>query len=601
MCGIAGIIGRYDQSDKNKISEAMKHRGPDGVGFFDNEKFCFIHTLLKIMDLSDNSIQPMIDQRNGNVIIFNGSIYNYKDLRKKFFSNINLKSNTDTEILLYLYQKFGIDFLKYIKGMFSIALFDKKLNKIYIIRDRFGIKPLFYFSDSDYFIFASEIKILLSHKIIKNSLSLDVNEVLKFIGHRQIYGFEKTLLKNIKILEPSKYIEFDLMKKKLKIETYNYEIEKLKLNENCDNQFFEKKFDEAVGFHTITEHKKIACLLSGGIDSGLLSVVLKAQSDGKEIHTFSSILNEPNVENKNIPRLVKENNFIQHYLYEDSINFFDDHLKTIKDMDQPTPDAATTVHNAICREVSKNGFKVLFSGNGGDEHFFGYPLHIYGYLSDALNNKNINEFFSRVNQIKKYSDRKELILRSLKELINLNIINSYKRYQLSRRLKHLDINSSFQEIKFYENLSDNIFKNIVMNYSTHWGMQSFLDYEDKNSMAYGIECRVPYLDYDLADLSFKTSLNKHFEIGTKSLLRNHTKMPNYIRNASDKFAFAANLGGYIDKNINKIREKIFYEFKDIPLINVNKLIKLLDKKNDKDYVIFFRTYSYGVWYKTIFE
>ena len=87
MCGIAGIIGRYDQSDKKKISEAMKHRGPDGLGFFDNDKFCFIHTLLKIMDLSNNSIQPMIDQNNGNVIIFNGSIYNYKDLRDKFFSN----------------------------------------------------------------------------------------------------------------------------------------------------------------------------------------------------------------------------------------------------------------------------------------------------------------------------------------------------------------------------------------------------------------------------------------------------------------------------------------------------------------------------------
>ena len=118
MCGIAGIIGKYDQSDKYKISETMKHRGPDGVGFFDGENFCFIHSLLKIMDLSDSSIQPMIDKDTGNVIIFNGSIYNYKDLRNKYFSNINFKSNTDTEILLYLYQKFGMDFLKYIRECF---------------------------------------------------------------------------------------------------------------------------------------------------------------------------------------------------------------------------------------------------------------------------------------------------------------------------------------------------------------------------------------------------------------------------------------------------------------------------------------------------
>ena len=96
----------------------------------------------------------MIDENNGNVIIFNGSIYNYKDLKKKFFFNQNFKSNTDTEILLKLYSKFGIDFLKYFKGMFAIAIYDKKLNKIFIIRDRFGIKPLFYFSDSNFFVFA---------------------------------------------------------------------------------------------------------------------------------------------------------------------------------------------------------------------------------------------------------------------------------------------------------------------------------------------------------------------------------------------------------------------------------------------------------------
>ena len=173
MCGIAGIIGNYNKEDQNKILQSMKHRGPDGNGLYDNKNFCFIHTLLKIMDLSNKSLQPMIDENNGNVIIFNGSIYNYKDLKKKFFFNQNFKSNTDTEILLKLYSKFGIDFLKYLKGMFAIAIYDKKLNKIFIIRDRFGIKPLFYFSNLNFFIFASEIKILTKNHLVKNSLSLD--------------------------------------------------------------------------------------------------------------------------------------------------------------------------------------------------------------------------------------------------------------------------------------------------------------------------------------------------------------------------------------------------------------------------------------------
>lgn len=600
MCGIAGIIGKYSESEKLMIANEMRHRGPDGVGFFENKNFCFIHTLLKIMDLSPNSKQPMIDHENGNVIIFNGAIYNYKELRDKFFKNKKLTSDTDTEILLLLYQKFGIKFLDKVKGMFSLAIYDKKNEKIFIIRDRYGIKPLYYYNDSDHFIFASEIKILLKHKKIKSTLNLNVDEVLKFIGHRQILGFKNTLLKNIKSLEQGRILELDIKTKNFKIDFYDQKIDNFNLSENINNNIFENKFNEVIKYHTITEHKKIACLLSGGIDSSLLSILLKSQSEDKEIHTFSSILDNPNEENLNIKKLVKENNFFHHFVSENSINFFDDHLKTIKDMDQPTADAATTLHNVLCREVSKNGFKVLFSGNGGDEHFFGYPLHIYGFLASILDQKKFRLYFNELKKIKKYSAKKELFIRSIKELFSQKILNQIKRKQLKSRVKHLEFNyDHIKNVNFYENFSNNIFKNIIMNYKTHWGLQSFLDYEDKNSMAYGIECRVPFLDSDIANINFNTKLSKHFEFGTKSLLRKHSKMPIYIGNKREKYGFAANLEGYVDKNIDKMNEKIFYEFKDVPLIKRDKLIDM-SKSNNKDYGVFFRTYSYGVWYKHTF-
>ena len=597
MCGIAGIIGNYSDFDKMNISKSMKHRGPDGVNFYDNQKFCFIHSLLKIMDLSNNSTQPMKDERNGNVIIFNGSIYNYKILRKQFFSNINFKSNTDTEVILHLYEKFGMDFLKYIKGMFAIAIYDKKRGKIIIARDKYGIKPLFYFSNESKFIFASEIKMLLTQNEIKESLKVDINEVLKFIGYRIISGFDKTLLKNIKVLEPSKYLVFNLNNHKFEINSYNFDNENLNFNNDFNQESFNETLNKAIELQTITEHKKIACFLSGGIDSSLLSLILKNQAKDKEIHIFSSILNKPNEENKNIEQLVKENNFIHHYVREDSLNFFEDHQKTIYDMDQPTPDAATTIHNLLCKEVSKNDFKVLFSGNGGDEHFFGYSLHIYGYLASNFSLSNLN-FFSKVFDLNKLYQGEKFFLRSIKELIPKSILNKFKRIQLSNRLKHLDTNYNLSKINFYEDLSDNIFKNIVLNYKTHWGMQSFLDYEDKNSMAYGIECRVPYLDYNLANFSFKTKMDHHFKHGSKSLLRKNKFLPTYIANSKKKFGFASNFEGYLDKNIKQIKEKIFYEFKNIPLIDIEKLVKLADKKNHRD--IFFRTYSYGLWYNNIF-
>ncbi len=177
-------------------------------------------------------------------------------------------------------------------------------------------------------------------------------------------------------------------------------------------------------------------------------------------------------------------------------------------------------------------------------------------------------------------------------------MNYFKQRQLAERIGHLDIDIDKNKIKFYENLSNDIFKNIVLNYKSHWGLQSFLDYEDKNSMAYGIECRVPFLYEDLNNFVNSINIDEHFEIGPKSLIRKHNKIPNYVKNKS-KFAFAANLYGYIDKELNNMIEKINAEFKEIPLINTKKLINL--SKDKSSYDIFFRTYSYGLWYNNIFK
>ena len=598
MCGIAGIIGDYDISDLESFSEKIKHRGPDGTKYYKSQSFCFIHSLLKIMDLSVNSVQPMIDKDTGNVIIFNGSVYNYKELKKKLFFKDSFNSNTDTEVLLKLYNKFGLDFVQHINGMFSMALYVKKLNKIFFFKDKYGIKPLYYFSNSKKFIFASEIKALLTNKIVKDNLSVDINEVVKFIAHRQILGFNKTLLNNINSLEPGHILEFDVRKNVFKIEKYfntNHDL----LKNNTANSF-EENLDQAISEQSITEHKKIACFLSGGLDSTLLSIILKNQAKDKEIHTFSSILNDPNDENKNIPRLNKEYNFTEHYVREDAVNFFDDHIKTINAMDQPTADASMIVHNVLCREVSKNGFKVLFSGLGGDENFFGYPIHIYGYLASLFKNRKFKVFYKSVEFLSNFTHDKNIILRALKETLDSKKLNFFKNLQLYKNIKHLDYNSKFDNIDYYKKLSDDKFRNIVLNYNSHWGLSYFLDYEDKNSMSYGIESRVPFLDYNLANYSNKTSLQDHFTSGSKSLLRNHSKMPSYISNNKKKYGFPGNLVEYLKKDIDKIKENIFYNFKDVPLINSKKLINLT-KDLKKNQAIFFRTYSYGVWYKNTFN
>ena len=598
MCGIAGIIGNFETTDLETIKIALKHRGPDRQSSFAKNEFCFLHSLLKIMDLSDQSMQPMIDENSGNVIIFNGSIYNYKDLKKIYFQNEKFKSKTDTEILLKMYQKFGLNFLNYLKGMYAFALFDKKKNKIYIFRDKFGIKPLFYFTKSNFFIFASEIKVLLKNKIVRNSVDVDCSKILEFIANRQLNGNSSTLINNIKILNPGNFVEYDLNSKKFNIFKFDFKKNQNTAFSKKGNNFFEKVFEESLNYLTITQHKKIACLLSGGLDSSLLSIILNSQENDKEIHTFSSILNKPNVENNNIHKLTRDYKFTQHFISEDSIDFFENHLKTIKDIDQPTPDASSTLHNVLCKKVAEEGFKVLFTGNGGDEIFFGYPLHSYGYLANILQKGKFIKYFKKASLLKNFYKNKNVFLRSVKELINLDVLNMLKRYQIKSRIEHLNIDSNKYSLNFYKKKSNNIFKNIVLNYDSHWGLQSFLDYEDKNSMAYGIECRVPYLYDDIKEFSSNINLDSHFVNGPKSILRNHKKLPDYLKNKR-KFAFAANLHGYLKKDWNKIKEKIYYDFKDIPMIENKKLLKLQNVQNNND--IFFRTYSYGLWYNSLFK
>ena len=191
------------------------------------------------MDLSDQSIQPMFDDRNNNVIIFNGSIYNYKDLKKEYFQNEKFKSFTDTEIILKMYNKFGLNFLNYLKGMYAFALFDKII-KFLFLEIEFGIKPLFYFSKMDFFVFASEIKVLLKNKIVKNSIELNYEKVIEFIAHRNLNRANQTLIKNIKILNPGNFVEYDLNLKKFEIRKFEFTKKKYRIIQKKNSLFLMK-------------------------------------------------------------------------------------------------------------------------------------------------------------------------------------------------------------------------------------------------------------------------------------------------------------------------------------------------------------------------
>ena len=600
MCGIAGVIGKNVSSkdfDYNKILESMRHRGPDHQDFFSTSNFCFFHSLLKIMDLSDSSHQPFTD-KNQNTLIFNGSIYNYKKIKEQ--ENYEFTTNTDTEVILYLYNKYGLDFLNKINGMFAIAIFDKKINKIYLIRDQSGIKPLYYTFNKENLFFASEIKIITDNFLDKIDIKPNFDEVFSYIAFRHYNNNGNTFYNNIKSLKPGNYLEYDLNENKFKInEFFNFK-NFTSFNKKHDQSNFNLLLDDTIKTYGITEHNKIASLLSGGVDSSLVTLALKKLYPKKEINTFSAILKNPNEENDNINKITNEFKIKNFKVDAENINFIEELKNTIKIVECPIPDASMIIHNILCRNVKSKGFKVLISGNGGDEFFFGYPSHKIAYISNSLENFKLLEFFKRLKLSLNFTNYNILFLvtYSFKELLSTKIKNFFKNIQFKIRLSKIGISN--KNFKYYGEYNKNVFENIVLNNIYKWTQPIFLDYEDKNSMAYGIESRVPLYDLNLGKYTLSTKLDDQFKNGSKTILKKSNYLPNYVTNMKKKYGFAAPLYELIKNNKTLILNEIENNFSNIPFINKKKLILML-YKFEIDYDTFFRIYTYGVWYNLNFQ
>ena len=255
MCGIVGIVnfnkGNSDLTSRvNSMAEEIVHRGPDFKAIFKNNMGVFGFLRLSIIDLSVNSNQPFQTDDKKISIIYNGEIYNFKKLKNTYFKNKNFRSKGDGEILLYLYIKFGINFLSKIKGMFSICIVDENLKKIFLIRDRFGIKPLYYYFNSakHCLYFSSEIKSIFCNREIKKELNY--KEAFKFFKQGLVNGSSETWFKNIFQVKSAHYLEFD--EKNINQKKY-YSLED-NIDEDEDKYDF-KTIQKKKGKYNVVEYK----------------------------------------------------------------------------------------------------------------------------------------------------------------------------------------------------------------------------------------------------------------------------------------------------------------------------------------------------------
>ena len=470
MCGYVFFSGNQNKITKeniNSILNLQKHRGPDYSNFVKYKNCFFLHNRLKIIDLSSNANQPFEDN-NGNLIIFNGEIYNYLELKKKFNLK-NFKSNSDTEVILKLYNLKGPKFIELLNGIFSFVIFNKKKNKVLVARDRFGIKPLFYYKKKNFLIYSTEIKPIL--RIIKKS-EINSNEIKRYIGEGKYFDTSKTFFKDIKIFPPASFKEFSLKnfnKNKIKKYWKLKKIEKLKCkNEDHFFKSFIKHTSNAVKLNLVSD-AKYSLLLSSGTDSNFIKSIIE-DCLNKKISSFTygwknryynEILRLKELKLKNYSKIKK--------YVKDPEKIFYELKKLVYLYEGPLGGFGTAAQYYLMKKIKKNKIKVALSGEGTDEFLLGY--------------KNLQKIF--LNNDKSYLTD-QIFTPDGKEMIDKKLI-----------LKNSNFN--YKKTKF-RNIND-----VVINYTFKIKLPKLLYFYDKSSALNGIEGRVPMLDHKYVEFIFSNS------------------------------------------------------------------------------------------------
>jgi asparagine synthase (glutamine-hydrolysing) len=497
MCRIVGFVDRQSNNPERDIiamRDAMSHGGPDSSGsYLDTENGVALgHRRLSIIDLSDAGNQPMYNQNRDLVLIFNGEIYNYRELKRELEQlGTSFFSHSDTEVILRSYEQWGSECFSLFKGMFAIVIYDKKLNRIILARDHAGIKPLHYFAGKDCFYFGSEIR---SFSQVNKNWEENPDWKLYFLA----YGFlpqEQTTLKGVKSLPRGTYIELNTGNFQLKQCVYTeYYFSNLIKNEKEARQEIRYSLKKAVQRHLIAD-APLGVFLSGGIDSSILTMLAAEMKE--DLHTLSIVFEDKNYTEKIFQDLIVKK---IHSIHQSSLlnkqQFMDAIPDILKAMDQPSTDGINSYF--ISKFAREAGLKTVLSGLGADELLGGYPSFKRIRLINSL--KHIPDFV--LDKARLLPNTKFHKLSFLKNKGNIGDYLFNRGYFNTREIASLlDLQEEEINKKLYcqeEVETDLKDGNLVSFLETTIYMEGqLLKDTDYMSMWHGLEVRVPFLDYDL--------------------------------------------------------------------------------------------------------
>lgn len=519
MCGICGFYSQTDFSKSEELksmANCLQHRGPDAEGIYINKLIGLAHRRLSIIDLSDNANQPMESHSRRYIIAYNGEIYNYLDIAKEL--NINFKTSTDTEVVLEAFQEWGVTFVNKLNGMFSIAIYDKHESKLYLFRDRLGIKPLFYYWDGEHFAFSSEMKSLLKVNYIKENIEINYSAVTEFL-HLGYIPEPNTIYRKIHKFPAGHFGIVD--GQGMRLEAY-WMIEGAIRRNLISNPVDAKKrlkelVEESVSSRLMSD-VPFGSFLSGGIDSSLVSAVAQKHTNGK-LNTFSIGFKEAKFNESQYARDIANylgTNHHEHYVSQKEAL---EQIPTLLDYyDEPYADSSA-IPTMILSEFARKDVTMVLSGDGGDELFHGYGAYTW---AKRLSNPMLMTFRKPISKglaiSNKYKHRSELFKSFKKEQFKSHIFSQEQFFFSMYEIQDLLTYSSSNQINLLEDYSYFVRELTPRENQAVFDLRYYLRDDlltkvDRASMRYSLEARVPLLDHKIVEfalnLSPKLKVNKN--------------------------------------------------------------------------------------------
>jgi asparagine synthase (glutamine-hydrolysing) len=567
MCGISIAISRKDELEGDDLIKAMNamvsHRGPDNDGIYIKGNLALGHRRLSILDLSTASHQPM--QRKNCIITYNGEVYNYIELREELQKlGHTFITSSDTEVILSAYQHWGTDAFKRFNGMWAFALYDSEKNDLIFCRDHFGIKPLYFTETDNYFLAGSEIK---QFKAVHDFRSiLDKKSVVNFLAKGWLNYSSATFFEGVQELRPGCYLKYNLNEHSFIIKQW-YDLDAsvmpIKISEKEAIEEVRKLFLDSVKIRMRSDVKVGSCL-SGGIDSS--SIVATVHSNAMANDAFATITScysdQLYDEQRFSDKVTDQTKFKAIKVFPDLNNLWDEkHFdKMIFHQDQPFNSASHYSEFNVFKTAREHGMIVMLDGQGSDEYLCGYGEFFIIYVKSLLRSFRFRKVVSELKC--KATHRKRSLLKEIKAFIKsayfYPIADGIKSVAVKKKYRWLA--DSWSEIARREVVdfnSKNI-RHLSIEEISYSSIPYQLHSEDRNSMMFSIESRLPFLDHRLVEYVIGLPDSYKIKNGyTKHVLREAiSELPEEIRFRKDKMGFVAPDEVWMRKNSIIVRKEL---------------------------------------------